>query len=195
MTHLKILAVVIGVAALCVGAASSQTTISLGISGPGAVNDSTIKAGQPVSVDIYWENKDPDRRAFSTGFRIFSPTIKTIVHVPDSGKGINPAGDVKAHSGWEGTNTWDFGGIRASLVNWDGNLPDTIGFGGFRVKIQYNAHPKKKVLSWTMIVSTPGQITVDSTFFRPGGIWAVADPTGKEIPPVWHGPYKFTVVQ
>ena len=195
MIHQKLLAVVFGIVAVCAVSALGQTTISLALSGPGAVNDSTIKMGQPVSVDIYWENKDADRRGFTTGFKLFSPTIKSIVHVPDSGKGINPAGDLKAHGGWEGTNTWDFSGVRVIPIDWDGTLPDTIGFGGLRGQVKYDAHPKKKVLSWTMVVQQVGQLMVDSTFFRPGGIWAVADPGGNEIPPVWHGPYKFTVVE
>jgi hypothetical protein len=195
MTYPRILTMVLGLVALWALSASGQTIISLGLSGPGAVNDTTIKAGQPVSVDIYWENKDPDRRGFTTGFRVFSPTIKNIVHVTDSGKGINPQGDLKAFGGWEGTATWDFSGIRVVPTNWDGALPDTIGFGGLRAKVQYDAHPRKKVLSWTMVVPEAGQIMVDSTFYRPGGVWAIADPSGNEIPPVWKGPYKFTVIK
>ena len=195
MSYLRVLIVVLGLALVWAISASGQTTISLGLSGPGAVNDSTIKAGQAVSVDIYWENKDSDLRGFTTGFRLYSPTIKTIVHVPDSGKGINPQGDLKAFGGWEGTGAWDFTGIRAVPTDWDGKLPDTIGFGGLRAKIEYTPHPKKKVLSFTVIVPEAGEIDVDSTFYRPGGVWAIADPNGKEIPPVWKGPYKFKVIQ
>ena len=195
MNYQRMLLLVLAVVARWAVTASAQTTITIGLSGPGAVNDSTIKVGQPVSVDIYWENKDADRRGFTTGFKLYSPTIKSVVHVADSGNGINPEGDIKATGGWEGTNTWDFTGIRAVPTNWDGNLPDTLGFGGLRAKIEYNAHPRKKVLSWTMIVPEAGQIVVDSSFYRPGGVWAVADPDGNEIPPVWKGPYKFTVIQ
>jgi len=195
MSYLRVTIVVLGLALVWAAAASGQTTISLSLSGPGAVNDSTIKVGQPVSVDIYWENKDPDRRGFTTGFRVSSPTIKTIVHVPDSGKGINPEGDLKAFGGWEGTGTWDFTGIRAVLTNWDGKLPDTVGFGGLRAKIEYNAHPRKKVLSFTMIVPEAGEIVVDSSYYGSGRIWTIAAPGGKEIPPAWKGPYKFKVVK
>ncbi len=195
MSYLRVLIVVVALALVWAVSASSQTTISLGLSGPGAVNDSTIKVGQPVSVDIYWENKDPDRRGFTTGFQIYSPTIKTIVHVADSGKGIDPAGDLKAFGGWEGTSTWDFTGIRSVLNDWDGKLPDTVGFGGLRAKIEYTAHPKKKVLSMTILVPEAGVIVVDSSFYRPGGIWVIATPDGKEVPPVWKGPYKFKVIQ
>ncbi|MEW5796290.1 MAG: hypothetical protein AB1772_07995 [Candidatus Zixiibacteriota bacterium] len=195
MIQKKSLVMVFVIVAACAVSTPGQTTITLGLSGPGAVNDSTIKAGQPVSVDVYWESKDVDIRGFTTGFRVYSPTIKAIVHVADSGKGINPAGDLKAHGGWEGTNTWDFSGIRVIPTDWDGTLPDTIGFGGARAKVAESAHPRKKVLSWTMLVPTTGQILVDSTFFRPSNIWAVALTAGKEVRPLWNGPYKFSVIE
>jgi len=195
MIYLRILVLALGASVLIAAAATAETSITMAISGPGAVNDSTIKVGQPVSVDIYWANEDEDRRGFTTGFKITSETIKTIVHVADSGNGINDAGDIKAYGGWEGTKAWDFTGIRAVPVDWNGNLPDTLGFGGLRAKIEYGPHPKKKVLSWTMVVPQAGMIQIDSTFFRPGGVWAVVGPEGVEVPPVWGGPYEFKVVE
>jgi hypothetical protein len=205
MTHVRTFLVALAGITLIAAASWGQTAISVGISGPGAVNDSTIKVGQPVSVDIYWSNKDDDRRGFTTGFRISSETIKSIKHWPDSGKGFTWADsgkvidttsvDVRAHSGWEGTNTWDFTGIRQVPIDWDGNLPDTIGFGGLVVKSHYGVHDKKKVLSWTMVVPQAGMIVVDSTYFRPGGVWAIVGVDAVEIKPAWGGPYKFKVVE
>jgi hypothetical protein len=204
MTCLRTLVIALAGVVLLAAVSWGETTISVGISGPGAVNDSTIKIGQPVSVDIYWTNKDDDRRGFTTGFRVFSETIKSIRHWPDSGKdytlpdssiGISESGDIRAHAGWEGTKVWDFTGIRLVPIDWDGNLPDTIGFGGLVVKNRYGAHEMKKVLSWTMVVPQAGTIVVDSSFFRPGGIWAVVGPDGIEMKPVWGGPYKFKVVE
>ena len=194
----------VGIAMLA-GVASGETAISVGISGPGMINDSTIKVGQPVSVDVYWTNKDDDRRGFTTGFRMYSETIKSIKHRPDSGKTFTWAdsgkvidtavANVRAHAGWEGTNVWDFTGIREVPINWDGNLPDTIGFGGLVVKNRYGIHDKKRVLSWTIIVPQAGTLVVDSTYFRPGGIWAIVGEDGIEIKPAWGGPYKFKAVE
>ena len=195
MTQIRILSVALAGVLLCASVGMGETSISMAISGPGAVNDSTIKAGEPVSVDIYWENGDPDRRGFTTGFSITSETIKNIVHVADSGNGINEAGDIKAHSGWEGTTAWDFTGIKAVMVDWDGELPELLGFGGLRVKNVYNEHENKKVLSWTMIVPEPGVIAIDSSFYKPGGIWAVVGPDGVEVAPAWGGPYVFQVIE
>ena len=161
MIYLRTMLVVLVGVVLFAAVSSGETRVSLGLSGPGAVNDSTIKVGQPVSVDVYWLNQDDDRRGFVTSFRIFSDNIKTIKHWPDSGKaynladsgkGVSEAGDVRAHSGWEGTNVWDFTGLRLITVDWNGNLPDTIGFGGVVVKNRYGPHERKKVLSWAMIV-------------------------------------------
>lgn len=194
MSNLRTLIAFLGLVLVLTLSASGQTTISLGLSGPGAVNDSTITVGQVFSVDIYWENKEVDLQGFTTGFRIFSPTIKTIIHVPDRGNGINDLGDLSAYSDWRGTKTWDFTGLKTIETDWDGILPDTIGFGGLNVKVKYGPHKKKKVLSWSMIVPQAGEIVVDSAYFRPGGIWAIADSEGKEIPPLWQGPYRFTVV-
>jgi len=204
MTNLRTMFVILAGLVLCAAVSWGETTVSLGISGPGAVNDSTIKVGQPVSVDVYWVNQDEDRRGFTIGFKMFSDGIKSIRHWPDSGKaynltdsskGINEAGDVRAHSGWEGTNTWDFTGIRFVPIDWDGNLPDTVGFGGLVVKNRYGPHAMKKVLSWSMVVPQAGTIVVDSSFFRPGGRWAIVGPDAKEIKPAWLGPYKFKVVE
>lgn len=180
---------------LCSSVGLGETSITMSISGPGAINDSTIKVGEPVSVDIYWENGDPDRRGFTTGFKVSSESIENIIHVADSGNGINEAGDLKAHGDWQGTRTWDFTGIRAIIVDWDGQLPDLIGFGGLRVKNVYNEHENKKVLSWTMIVPEAGTITIDSSFFKPGGIWAVVGPEGVEVTPTWDGPHVYQVVE
>ena len=197
MTRLRILFMALPAVAVGVVVATAETSISMQISGPGAVNDSTIKVGEPVSVDIYWENGDDDRRGFTTGFKITSPdsSITNIVHVADSGKGINDSGDVKAHGGWGGAQAWDFGGIRVITIDWDGELPELVGFGGFVVKNKYNKHADKKVLSWTMVVPEAGTIAIDSSFFRPGGIWAVAGPNGVEIPPEWGGPYTYRAVK
>ena len=195
MTQLRILGMTLVFVVLCAAIGMGETKVTLAISGPGAVNDTTIKAGEPVSVDIYWENGDNDRRGFTTGFKITSETIKSITHVADSGNGINDFGDVKAHNGWEGFSAWDFTGIRAVLTDWDGQLPDLVGFGGLRVKNVYDAHDNKKVLSWTIIVPETGTISIDSSFYKPGGIWAIVGPDGIEIKPVWGGPYTFQVVE
>jgi len=195
MTQLRILGIALLAVIICAAMVTGETSISMAISGPGAVNDSTIKVGEPVSVDIYWDNGDDDRRGFTTGFKVSSETIENVIHVADSGNGVNEAGDIKAHNGWEGTEAWDFTGVRVIAVDWDGALPELIGFGGLRVKNVYNKHEKKKVLSWTMIVPEAGTILIDSSFFKPGGIWAVVGPDGVEVTPGWDGPHVFKVVE
>ena len=195
MTQLRVIGMALVLIVLCAAIGMAETKVTLAISGPGAVNETTIKAGEPVSIDVYWENGDDDRRGFTTGFKISSETIETIVHVADSGNGLNEAGDVKAHNGWEGFSAWDFTGTRAVFNDWDGALPELLGFGGLRVKNVYDAHENKKVLSWTMVVPETGQITIDSSFYKPGGIWAIVGPDGIEIKPAWGGPYTFTVVE
>ena len=166
------------------------TDVSMGISGPGAINDSTIKAGEKVSVDIYWAN-DHQPMGFTTGFKIVSETIKKIIHVPDSGNGINPRGDVKGYNGWEDRSIWDLQGVFVVERDWDGILPDTIGFGGAVVKKRYKPHPKQKVLSFDIIVPDTGILVIDSSFFPPGGYWKF----GPEGRPTWAGPYRFRVVK
>lgn len=169
--------------------------VYVGISGPGAVNDSTIKVGEKISVDVYWSNDMEDVRAFSTGFRMISDDIQSVTHVPDSGNGLNPAGDLKGHNGWENSDVWDFSGVMDVKSDWDGTLPDTVGFVGFVIKHRVGPMDKTKVLSWDMICPEPGTLVVDSSFFPPGGKWLIVQGQRTEIPPVWHGPYKFTVVK
>lgn len=176
---------------LCIGLSAMAASVTMKISGPGAINDSTIKMGEPVFVDIYWANDKDKRRGFTTGFYIASKDIKKIIHVADSGKGLNKVGDIKGHNGWENTSVWDFAGIWAPEVNWDGTLPDTIGFGGATMKQDYNKHDEMKVLSMEMIIPEEGTIVIDSCFYRPGGFWKF----GSGEKPTWGGPYEYKVIK
>lgn len=185
-------------AALAISA--SATDVYMKISGPGAVNDSTIKAGQEVSFDLYYSNSRNGGRGFSTGFVVKSPDIKKVVHVADSTGGLTDLGDIKGHNGWQNTEVWDFAGVWTPSPNWDGALPDTIGFAGAVVKKRWNKHESVKAISLHMIFEEPGTVVFDSTFVRPGTEWMVIhkdDQTGErwESKPGWGGPYTLTVVE
>ncbi len=172
------------------------TSIELKLSGPGAVGDATIKAGKPVSVDIIIEN-DTIFTGFTMGFKIFSPDLKKIVHVADSGNGLNERGDVKGYNGWHDDSVWDLKGIFVRETDWDGNLPDTLGFGGLSVKKRYTAHKAEKKLSFEIMVPEPGTLVIDSSFYPPGGKWLYSAPAriGSTISPDWNGPYQFKVIK
>lgn len=193
--------IVLSFAFVCLALVSAQAktgaSIAMKLSGPGAVNDSTIKAGQPVSVDIYMTN-DTTREGFSFGFAFKSETIKKIIHPnADSGKPTSLAtsklGDVKGFNGWQDKSVWDFGGVYVVEKDWDGVLPELLGFGGISVKQHFmpTATPTK-VLSIDVIVPDTGRLVIDSAFFPPGGEWVVTPPPTK---PAWGGPYKFKVVK
>ena len=170
-------------------------SVSMKISGPGAVNDSTIKVGEKVSVDIFIAN-DTVFRGYSLGFTVKSPTIKTVAHVVDSGNGLNDRGDIKGYNGWEDKSIWDFGGVFVVERDWDGELPELLGFGGLCIKKRYEQHELAKVLSFEMIVPEAGVITIDSSFFPPGGTWMFsAPPPGRTEEPDWLGPYTFKVIK
>ena len=184
---------------LCLAVAAvtaSAATVSVKLSGPGAVNDSTIKAGEKVSIDVWVEN-DVTRAGFTLGFKMTSPDIKQIVHPADSGNGLNDRGDIKGHNGWHDASVWDIFGVMAVESDWDGALPDTVGFGGLAQKTGCVPHKSEKKLSWDVIVSTPGTLVVDSSFFPPGGKWlfSSASTADSSHAPVWKGPYKFKVVK
>jgi len=171
------------------------SSVSMKISGPGAVNDSTIKAGDTVSVDIYIAN-DSVFKGYSLGFTVKSPTIKTVVHVVDSGNGLNDRGDIKGCNGWDDKSIWDFGGVFVVERDWDGELPEVLGFGGLSIKKIYEPHELAKVLSFEMIVPDTGVITIDSSFFPPGGTWMFsAPPPARTEEPDWLGPYTFKVIK
>ncbi len=179
---------------------AKATSFGMKISGPGAVNDSTIKAGEKVSFDIYFTSNDT-LKAFSSGYKIFSNDISMVTHVIDSGKGLSKKGDVKGWNGWEDKSLWDFGGVWPAPKDWDGNLPDTIGFAGAVVKKTYAPHASMKVLSFEIIVPSVGTLMVDTTFYPPGGSWKVVvapKEVGKkpiDMKPGWKGPYKWKVVK
>jgi len=173
--------------------------VDLEISGPGVVNDSTVKVGEPFSVDIYWENDSEGWRGFSNGFCIESEDIKKIVHLNDTVDGMGKNGEVKGYNGWENSDVWDFAGVWVVPVDWDGSVPDTMGFGGQVIKNRYGAHPRQKVLSWDMIMNETGTFSIDSCFYRPGGYWKLFTLTDAKAPIEeimgWDGPHVFHVIK
>ena len=174
---------------LCLStSAFSGTSVSLKLSGDGAVNDSTITAGKKVSVDVYMENEGTFK-GMSLGFVINSKDIKKVIHPTDSANGINKNGDVKAFNGWEDKSVWDLGFFIAP-TDWDGILPDNLGFGGASMFKEYKPHKLQKMLSFDLIFEEAGTFTIDSSFFKPSGRWLLAEP---KTAPAWSGPYTFTV--
>jgi hypothetical protein len=177
--------------------AEPETFITVKPSGPGAVNDSTLKAGEPVSLDVYFTNHIK-RKGFTIGFKFYSDDIKKVVHIADSGAGLNPLGDIKGHNGWDDKSVWDLFGIKVNHTDWDGILPDTVGIGGLNVKLRYEPHKEAiKHVSFDIIVPETGTLFFDSSYFPPGGIWLYLDDDGKDTKsrPDWGGPYKYTVVK
>lgn len=189
--------------ALCVifAATAMSSTVSIKLSGAGKVNDSTIKAGQKVSLDIYFDNEVP-RMGLSLGFRIFSPdkSITTILHPADSGNGIEDSkggvrGDIKGYNGFEDKAIFNLLN-KAVITNWDGKLPDTMGIMTMVFGKIWKPQPVQKCYSIDIIVPTAGLIAVDSSFFPPGGRWMMVTEANKpEHFPTWKGPYKYKVVK
>ncbi len=106
---------------------------------------------------------------------------------------------MKGHNGWQNTDVWDFAGIWTPSPNWDGVLPDTMGFAGAVMGKRYNKHEAMKVLSWEMIIPEAGTLVVDSCFIPPGTVWQIIHQPAKdsrtETKPSWGGPYVFKVVE
>jgi len=177
-------------ALMLIAGSSMAGSIAVKLSGPGAVNDSTIKAGENVFFDLYWAN-DTIRKGFMVGFELSSEDIGEVIHVFDSTGGLNNNGDVKGHNGFENKSIFDLFGIKAPEVDWNGKLPDVIGMGGVVVKQRYRPHEEMKCISWELIVPTPGTLSIDSTFWAPGGYWKYDN---GELPQ-WGGPYYFTVIE
>jgi hypothetical protein len=196
MSWIKTVGVVLCAMILLSGLAMADDTpgaigrVEMKISGPGAINDSTIKVGEPLTFDFYFSN-DTIRRGFSCGFRWLSDDIKTIIHVADSGNGLNDYGDVKGLNGWENKSVFDFTGILVSADDWDSNLPDTVGLVGIVLKKRWHPQALQKQIVMEMIVPEPGTLVVDSCFFPPGGEWMYDN----EQSPGWGGPYRFQVVE
>ncbi len=190
MRRFLLLITVLTVTALVSGSVMASG-IALKISGPGAVNDSTIKAGEKVSFDLYFEN-DTVFTLINVGFKITSPDIATVTHVADSGKGKSTLGDVKAYNGFEDASIFDMGGLHVVETDWDGKLPEVVGFGGLCVQKSYEPHKLQRNISMDMIFDQPGTVVVDSSFFPPRGTWMFAPPKHS---PTWVGPYKFTVIK
>ena len=192
MSKPKLIALVLLALFVFSGSTMAAGSISAKISGPGVINDSTIKAGEPFSIDIYMTN-DTLRRGMSFGFKLTSDDIKQVIHVKDTVEHVrgNENGDIQGHNGWEDKSVWDFSGLLATETDWDGKLPDTIGFAGVVIKQRYEPHDLAKNISLDLIVNEPGVLVFDSSFFPPGGKWKY-DNNEK---PAWGGPYRFKVVK
>ena len=59
---------------LFVGGVAVASSVKVKISGPGAVNDTTIQAGKPVSFDVYMAN-DNKYTCFTLGFEMTSEDV------------------------------------------------------------------------------------------------------------------------
>ncbi|MCK4632986.1 MAG: hypothetical protein KAT79_06915 [candidate division Zixibacteria bacterium] len=185
---------VVGLMLLAVSAAS-ENSVTMKVSGPGVVNDSTLKVGEKVTFEIY-TTTEKKRTGFTLGFALKSDDIKSVIHVADSGNGLNANGDIKGYEGWQDKSVWDLAGVFAVERDWDGQVPELIGFGGISVKMGYleELEPTKK-LTFDIIVPEAGTLVVDSSFFPPGGGWYYSAPKHVELltSPKWDGPHVFKV--
>jgi hypothetical protein len=175
---------------------AGAASISMSLSGKGAVDSTTIKAGEPVMIDVYFVN-DVKRAGLTLGFTIESDDIREIVHVEDAGNGLNKRGDIKGYDDWVDAEVWDLFGIFVIERDWDGELPELIGFGAVANEKAYHPHDLAKKLSFEIIVPEPGTLVIDSSFYPPGGKWMFSSPP-EEAPshlPEWGGPYEFKVIK
>ncbi|MDF1544248.1 MAG: hypothetical protein P1R58_04000 [bacterium] len=194
-TRLKICAfVILTLAMMSSGAIADDVKVK--ISGPGAVDANTIKAGEKVSVDIYAAT-DTARTGFTLGFTLKSKDISNVIHVADSGNGLNKNGDIKGHNGWNDKSVWDFGGVFAVERDWDGKLPELLGFGGLSIKKGWEPTDLTKTISFEIIVPEAGTLVLDSAYYPPGGKWLFSSPPRLAGPssPGWDGPHTFKVVK
>ena len=182
--------IAVSLVVLLAAGSSMAGSIALKLSGPGAVNDSTIKAGKSVFLDFYMTN-DKTRKGFMIGFKLSSKDIKEVIHVTDTTGGLNHNGDIKGHNGFNDKSTFDLFGVKVPEIDWDGKLPDVIGMGGVVVKQRYEPHEIQKCLSMELVVPQSGTLTIDSTFWPPGGYWKYDN---AELPE-WKGPYSFSVIE
>jgi hypothetical protein len=195
----------IAVVALCalLTSAGMAASVKMKLSGPGKVNDSTIKAGQKVALDIYLSNEKV-HMGLSMGFKITSPdgTIKMVEHPVDSAKGAEgyngiegSKGDIKGSNGFESKALFDL--INQVVpTDWDGKLPDVIGFLMHGFKKRWQPMQETKAFSIELVAPNAGTLVVDSSFFPPGGRWITTNENAAVVDvPTWGGPYKFKVVK
>ncbi len=177
------------------GKTGEPLAIALKLSGKGVVNDSTVKAGEPFSVDIYFAN-DKHVRGFTAGLKVSSADIKTITHPSDSGKGINENGDIKGYNGWQDNSIWDLTGLKVAKTDWDGTLPDVAGFLASAMKKTFDPQGMTKNLSMDLVVSEPGTLVIDSCFYPPSNSWKFITTDNRQgMKALWKGPYHFKVVK
>ena len=169
---------------------AQNSEVKLMISGPGAVNDSTIKAGQPLDIEVHCSSK-VERTGYTLGLKFSSSSIKTLKHVADSGNGMDAAGSIKGYNFWKDKSFFDLD-LGVKEQEWDGTMPEHLGFWGLSAKRSLPPIEMTKAFSIRIVVPDTGTIVVDSSFFPPAGSWMFAPPGDA---PKWSGPYKYKVVK
>lgn len=197
MTKMKLLTVCAAGICMLAFAAMADTGVKITISGEGVVNDSTIKVGKPVTVEVHFAN-DTTRSVFTTGFKMTSDDVKTIKHVKDDNSIFLDSVWVGGYNGFQDKTIWDMTGLRVVPIDWDGNMPELIGFGGVAVRQGLPKQDFTKQFSWDFIAEQTGTIVIDSSFYPPRNRWIFATPEragGEPVEPDWYGPYTITVIE
>ena len=150
----------------------------------GLYSADTLAVNTPVTFHIRMTNNTGNNiTGLTTGFRVFSST----------------------GAQWGTTSADTTGAITGSMLesffinefSTDGAGADTIGFGGFRLFAPGIPSGFNEVISTITIGPIDptyggGQICLDSSFYRPVGVWKWST-SGGDHHPSWDGPHCYTI--
>jgi hypothetical protein len=168
------------------GAPPPTGIVSASLSGPGAGAGGTIICGQPVTIDIHFNNNtDTNVLGSTNGFRLYSPEGATW-EIPTS----QSAGSLEPYYD-DTVIVIEFG------VN--GISDDTVCIFGLRMfsdGLPVGFNEIVMTIETELDCSEEGKtLCIDSTWFPPSNPWLWALPwVGGGVVPKWHGPYCFTIV-
>ena len=152
----------------------------------GLVSPDTISSDRLITFIVrFTNNSGKNLGGYTNGFRIYSPTGAT----------------------WNATSGASTGAILADMINnqyinafsVDGLGADTIGFGGFQV-LRTGIPNGFSAPCWYINIGPipfPGDsqtICIDSSFYRPAGLWKWSVIPSADFFPDWDGPHCFTIM-
>jgi len=150
----------------------------------GAIDTGSLAVNTPITFHIRMTNSGANITGVTNAFRIYSPT------------GVI----------WDTTSAVLTGAIAPSMMeqffinefSTDGAVSDTVGFGGFSlfapgIPMGFDTIPYTLTIGPIAPVYHGGQICIDSSYYRPAGVWKWST-TGGPVNPSWDGPHCYTII-
>ncbi len=157
----------------------------------GKLRNDTVLVGTPIIFKLRYVNPEAINFMISNGYEIYSPDGATWDH--GAVKGDTLTGAIPR-------SNWDLNFAMNVFLGAGDPVRDTVGIIGAKFNTPglpggFNGVPYGIQIGSLPVTDTGKQICIDSAWFRPGGAWKWAGPSGVNRFPTWGGPYCYHIFQ